>query len=139
MPTWSNYRQTARSRGALAFELFVVESTLVKNPEEAQAVLPKHLEYQKQMESEGKLVLAGPLSDQSGEEMSGSGMIVYRAASMEEARDIALNDPMHKTKNKVIYPAPLAHQRRLDINDRKPGRTTGDIDLKNLRQTQHRN
>ncbi len=98
MSKWSEYRETARSRGALAFELFIVESTLTKSVESAQAILPQHLEYQKEMELAGKLVLAGPLSDLSGEEMSGCGMIIYRAKSMDEARDLALNDPMHKSE-----------------------------------------
>ncbi len=100
MPTWSEYREIARSRGALAFELFVVESTLIKSPEEAQKILPQHLDYQKEREAAGNLMLAGPLSDTSGEEMSGGGLIIYRAASMEEARQFALNDPMHKTKTR---------------------------------------
>lgn len=102
MPKWSEYRETARSRGALAFELFIVESTLVKSPESAQAILPQHLEYQKEMEIAGKLVLAGPLSDLSGEEMSGGGMIIYRAGSISEAREIALNDPMHKSETRTF-------------------------------------
>ena len=102
MPNWPEYRETARSRGALAFELFVVESTLVKSPKSAQAILPQHLDYQKQMELADKLVLAGPLSDVSGEEMSGCGMIIYRAESMNEARDLALNDPMHKSETRTF-------------------------------------
>ena len=65
-------------------------------------VLPAHLEYQKAMEADGKLVLAGPLSDESGEQMQGSGMIIYRAGSIEEARQIAENDPMH-AKGKRSY------------------------------------
>ena len=44
----------------------------------------------------GKLAFAGPMSDESGEEMQGMGMMVYRAASFEEARALAENDPMHK-------------------------------------------
>jgi len=32
----------------------------------------------------------------SGEEMTGGGMIVYRAASMEEAMEITSHDPTHK-------------------------------------------
>ena len=48
------------------------------------------------MEAQGKLFLAGPLSDATGEEMSGGGMIVYNASSLEEAREITENDPMHK-------------------------------------------
>ena len=94
MPSWSQYRETARSRGALAFELYVVESTLAKSPDDAQAVLPQHLEYQKSMEKNGKLVLAGPLSDTGGDQMSGGGLIIYRASSMDEARAIAEADPM---------------------------------------------
>ena len=96
MPSWSQYRETAKSRGALAFELYVVETILAKSPQEAQAILPQHLEYQKKMEQEGNLVMAGPLSDTSGVEMSGGGLIIYRAGSMEQARSFADEDPMHK-------------------------------------------
>jgi len=48
------------------------------------------------MEAAGKLMLAGPLSDTSGEDLSGGGLIIYRAASMDEARNLALDDPMHE-------------------------------------------
>jgi len=41
------------------------------------------------------MVLAGPVPDATGEEMQGQDMIVYRAASVEEARAIAEADPMH--------------------------------------------
>ncbi len=95
MPSWNEYKQTAKSRGALAFELFVVESMPAAPPEEMLAVLPAHLEYQKQQEAEGKLFLAGPLSDSEGENMSGGGLIIYRASSMEEAKALADGDPMH--------------------------------------------
>ncbi|MEM7302795.1 MAG: YciI family protein [Pseudomonadota bacterium] len=97
MPAWDEYKETARARGALAFELFVVESTPAAPPEQLQATLPDHLAYQKRMEAAGHLFLAGPLSDESGSEMRGSGLIVYRAASFEEARSIADEDPMHAT------------------------------------------
>ena len=96
MPSWNEYKETARSRGALAFELFVVESTPDATPEEMLAVLPAHLDYQKKMEADGTLFLAGPLSNDEGDQMSGGGLIVYRAASLEDARTIAEADPMHK-------------------------------------------
>lgn len=96
MTTWSEYRETARLRGSLAFELYIVESTPAISADEMLKILPDHLDYQKQMELAGKLFLAGPLSDASGEEMTGGGMIVYRAASMEEAMEITSHDPMHK-------------------------------------------
>lgn len=95
MPGWNEYKETARSRGALAFELFVVETILATSPQDMQATLPAHLAYQKEQEAAGKLFLAGPLSDASGDNMSGGGLIIYRAASMEEAQQLAENDPMH--------------------------------------------
>ncbi len=95
MPLWSEYRETARARGSLAFELYIVESTPAMAPPQMLEILPEHLAYQKQMESEGKLFMAGPLSDASGEQMSGGGMIIYRAASLEEAKSLTENDPMH--------------------------------------------
>ncbi len=96
MPSWSEYKAAARERGALALELFVVNSVPAK-PEALKAVLPDHLAYQARLEAEGKLAFAGPVSDPSGERMDGEGMIVYRAASLEEARALADADPMHST------------------------------------------
>lgn len=95
MPSWNEYKETARSRGALAFELFVVETVLASTPQDMQATLPAHLAYQKEQEAAGKLFLAGPLSDVAGDNMSGGGLIIYRATSMEEAQSLAENDPMH--------------------------------------------
>lgn len=95
MPKWKDYRQTSKERGSLAFELYIVESTPAMPPEQMMEILPAHLVYQGDMELQGKLFLAGPLSDASGEEMKGSGMIVYNASSLEEARQITENDPMH--------------------------------------------
>lgn len=100
MPKWSDYKETAQKRGSLALELFIVESTPAVAPEEMMKMLPDHLAYQSEMESAGKLFMAGPTSDPTGEEMIGVGMIIYRASSMEEAKSIADNDPMHKTGTK---------------------------------------
>ncbi len=95
MVAWTEYRDTAAARGALALELFIVESVPTGDPEAVKATLPDHLAYQRDMEDRGRLVLAGPVSDPTGEEMQGTGMIVYRAGSMDEARAIAEADPMH--------------------------------------------
>ena len=96
MPSFSEYKQIARSRGALAFEVFVAESTAIVKPDSLQETLPAHLDYQKSLEARGALVFAGPLSDAAGEAMSGGGLIVYRAASLAEARALAEADPMHR-------------------------------------------
>ncbi len=95
MPKWTEYKEAARSRGALALELYVVMSTPDGAPELLREVLPEHLAYQQRVEAEGRLVFAGPLSDESGEEMQGAGLIVYRAESLNAARALAEADPMH--------------------------------------------
>ena len=76
-------------------ELYAVESTPCTSPEELRETLPAHLDYQKEQEKAGALVLAGPLSDDTGELMEGAGLIIYRAESLAAARNIADADPMH--------------------------------------------
>lgn len=95
MPSWDAYKTEARSRGALALELYVAWSEPAEGPEAVKAALPDHLAYQARLEAEGSLALAGPLSDLAGETVEGMGMIVYRAASLEAARKLAEADPMH--------------------------------------------
>lgn len=97
MPTWSEYKAHAKQRGSLAFEVYAVVSTPVKAPEEIAAVLSDHLAYIQKQERDGTLMFAGPLSDETGEQMEGMGMLIFRAKSLEEARELAANDPMHKT------------------------------------------
>lgn len=59
---------------------------------EAQAAarrpdMSRHLAYTAQLRSEGKLVIGGPFGDGTG------GLLVYRAASLEDARSFLENDP----------------------------------------------
>jgi len=94
---WQDYKTEAKSRGALALELFVVQSSPAKSPEDVKASLHAHLAYQAELEAKGVLAFAGPMSDESGEEMGGMGMIIYRADSLEAARALAAADPMHQS------------------------------------------
>ena len=96
MVAWVDYKADAKKRGALALELYVAMSTPAKAPEEVKAVLSEHLAYQAELEGKGFLAFAGPMSDESGENMQGMGLIIYRAKSLEAARLLADNDPMHK-------------------------------------------
>lgn len=91
---FSEYKEIARGRGALAFEVYVVSSRYVVPPESAKDALPDHLAYIKQLESDGALMFAGPVSDVEGGVVE-AGMIVLRAGSMAEARALADGDPMH--------------------------------------------
>ena len=97
MPKWEDYKADAKSRGALAFELYVAQSVPVAEPAEIKAVLPDHLAYIKSLEASGHVMMAGPLSDETGTEMQAMGMLILRAESFEAAQALAANDPMHKT------------------------------------------
>lgn len=97
MPKWEEYKQAAQERGSLALELYMVVSTPEKGPEDLQAQLPAHLAYQAEQEEKGALVMAGPLSDATGELMQGTGLIIYRAESLEAANRITAADPMHSS------------------------------------------
>jgi uncharacterized protein YciI len=97
MVAWVDYKTEAKSRGALALELYVAISTPAKEPQDVKASLPDHLAYQAELERAGLLAFAGPMSDESGEHMQGVGMIVYRAESLEAARVLAEGDPMHQS------------------------------------------
>ncbi|WP_370230888.1 YciI family protein [Cognatishimia sp.] len=95
MPLWKDYKAEAKARGALAHELYVVQSIPDGAPEDVKAVLPEHLAYQAEQEAAGRLFMAGPMSDETGEQMQGVGLIIYRAESLEHARALAEDDPMH--------------------------------------------
>lgn len=96
MPAWDEYKAQAKARGALAHEVYVVQS-LRNEDADIPSVLPEHLAYIGTLESSGALMFAGPMSDPSGARNDGDGMLVLRAASLEEATDLAANDPMHTT------------------------------------------
>lgn len=96
MPKWEEYKTASKERGSLAMELFVVRTKPAGDMDLVKATLPDHLAYQKIQEAAGALVMAGPVSDESGEEMQAEGMIIYRAVDLSAARALADGDPMHK-------------------------------------------
>ncbi len=93
---WEEYGRICRERGALAMEVFACFTTPARDGPPAPELLAEHLAYQKALEAQGKLFLAGPLSDEAGAAMSGAGLIIYRAANLAEARELAGADPMHR-------------------------------------------
>lgn len=102
MVAWMDYKADAKSRGALALELYAAMSTPAKDPQDVKAALPDHLAYQAELERAGSLAFAGPMSDESGEHMQGMGLIIYRAESLEVARALAEGDPMHKSGARIF-------------------------------------
>ncbi|MDG2032386.1 MAG: YciI family protein [Rhodospirillales bacterium] len=81
---------------ALGLVHYAVMSEFTGKEGDRTAVRDEHLAYQGQLEAEGRLFCAGPLLKESGD-MAGIGLIIYKAASLDEAREIADNDPFHKS------------------------------------------
>lgn len=126
MPLWSDYKAQAQSRGALAFELFAAISTPDSSPEDVKAALPDHLAYQSELEAAGKLFLAGPMSDETGAMMKGIGLIIYRADSLEAARELAENDPMHsRGARKYVLRRWLVNEGAMELSVRLSGQSVG--------------
>ncbi|HSP32892.1 MAG TPA: YciI family protein [Thermoanaerobaculia bacterium] len=62
--------------------------------EKLQEIQKQHLAHLKQMAEAGKLLVAGPLADQPDARMRG--IEIFRAASLEEAKKLAEDDPAVK-------------------------------------------
>lgn len=60
--------------------------------EELEKILPRHLERETALAEAGVLILAGPLPRADGS-LDGDGLAIYYAASEQEARQLAQDDP----------------------------------------------
>ena len=101
MVAWTDYKEAAKNRGSLALELYVVTSTPAGSAEAVKDNLQSHLAYQQEQEALGKLAFAGPLSDLSGEQMEGMGMIVYRAESLAACLLYTSPSPRDRTRSRM--------------------------------------
>ena len=81
----------------MALELYAAVSTPAIEPQDVKAALPDHLAYQASLERASALAFTGPTSDDTDEHMQGTGLIIYRAESLEAARMLAQDDPMHSS------------------------------------------
>ncbi len=85
----------SRKRGYLAKQLYVIFTRATNGIDPILAALEDHLSYQEKLEREGVMFAAGPNWSDDEQNWEGDGMIVYRANSVEHAREIAGQDPMH--------------------------------------------
>jgi uncharacterized protein len=88
--------EESKRRGYLATQLYVVFTTPVNGIGPVMENLDRHLEFQEQLEREGIMFAAGPNWADDEKSWQGDGMVVVRAKSLAEAREIAARDPMHK-------------------------------------------
>ena len=56
-----------------------------------------HLKFQVSLEERGIMFGAGPFWEDNEIDWSGEGMVIIRANSLSEAKEIATTDPMHKS------------------------------------------
>lgn len=75
---------------------WVVETMPIEVGPGIAALVPDHLRYQIDLEKQGILFAAGPLSMPTGE-MTGAGLIILRGESEAEVRAVLDADPMHKS------------------------------------------
>jgi uncharacterized protein len=117
----------SKSRGFLAKQLYVIFTTPAKELSALMEELDAHLDYQESLEAQGIMFAAGPHWTDDEKRWTGDGMIIVRAASMAEARQIAAKDPMHASGARTFNVRPwLLNEGTLDI---KIGFATGKFEL----------
>ena len=95
-PNWNEMLGKFSEMGLLAKQLYVYFTKPTNGLGPVMENVEEHLKYQHEIEQKGIMVAAGPFADPEGQHMTGEGMIIIRAGSLEEARAIADADPMHK-------------------------------------------
>jgi len=70
---------------------YVIFLDQIKGVKTTENHIRDHVQFLKQLEENGRLVLCGPFIDHKG------GMVIIRADSLEEARQVAHSDPFVKS------------------------------------------
>jgi uncharacterized protein YciI len=95
--TWQEHIRHVSAKGLLAKPLYVILTTPTGGLDALAQHLGEHLAYQKDLEARSITFAAGPFANDDETAWSGEGMIIVRAASVEEATAIAQADPMHRS------------------------------------------
>jgi hypothetical protein len=90
-------RALCEKEGFLAKQLYVVFTTPTGGMDAVMANIKDHLAFQVELEKQGIMFAAGPHWTDDEKEWKGDGMVVVRAKSLVEAKEIAARDPMHKS------------------------------------------
>jgi hypothetical protein len=86
-----------KKEGYLAKQLYVVFTTPTRGIKPIMENMKEHLAFQIALEKQGIMFAAGPNWTDDEKSWEGDGLVVIRAKSIEEAREIAERDPMHKS------------------------------------------
>ena len=84
-------------KGMLQKQLYVYFTTPVSGLGPVMENLEAHLTFQVELEKKGIMFGAGPHWSEDEKRWEGDGMVIIRAGSLAEAREIAASDPMHSS------------------------------------------
>ena len=87
----------AACAGMLRKQLYIVITRPAQDLEPIMKVLNEHLQFQMDLERRGIMFGAGPFWTDDEQSWDGDGMVIIRADSLAEAKQIAASDPMHKS------------------------------------------
>jgi uncharacterized protein YciI len=87
----------SKEEGFLAKQLYVVFTTPANGIGPVMANIKEHLAFQVSLEKEGIMFAAGPNWADDEKSWEGDGMVVIRANSLADAKQIMERDPMHKS------------------------------------------
>ncbi|QCB46861.1 YciI family protein [Hydrogenophaga sp. PAMC20947] len=104
--SWQEHINHVTAKGVLAKPLYVIFTKPANGLDAVREHLAEHLRYQKDLEARGITFGAGPFANDSETEWSGEGMVIVRAASMQEARALAEADPMHRSGARTFLVRP---------------------------------
>ena len=85
----------SKEKGFLAKQLYVVVTTPTNGIGPVMERIKEHLAFQESLEAQGIMFAAGPQWSDDEAFWEGDRMVVIRAGSLAEAREIAAKDPMH--------------------------------------------
>ena len=86
--SWEAHHEHVKEKGLLAKKLYVVLTKPASGMEAVIENLQEHLKYQLELEANGAMFAAGPFADDEEQEWEGEGMVILRADSLEEAKNI---------------------------------------------------
>ena len=78
-------------------DLYVVFTTPTNGMGPIMENIEAHLKFQVSLEEKGIMFGAGPFWEDNETDWKGEGMVIIRANSLAEAREIAASDPMHSS------------------------------------------
>lgn len=78
-------------------DLYVVFTTPTNGMGPIMENIEAHLKFQVSLEEKGIMFGAGPFWEDNETDWKGEGMVIIRAKSLSEAKEIAESDPMHSS------------------------------------------